>query len=206
MSQTVCIDPGHGGKYPGNYNFGVLEKDVVLDVGMRVGHYVRLMSREQDSNTSRIQTVLPRTVDRTVSIAQRVAIAQAHHCDLLVSIHTNSFPLSSANGSEVWISAGGYYRQMSTRVATNILTRLGALGFRTRGVKRDSKLGRFHNGIPVLRGFNRVGPAVLVELGFASNEHDARLLNDHGSREIIAIQLAAAIIEHYGMDPRWELV
>ena len=50
----ICIDPGHGGSDPGAVNGALAEKDVVLDVGLRLkklllnAGYEVIMTREND--------------------------------------------------------------------------------------------------------------------------------------------------------------
>src|SRR4030042_2801838 len=56
--RVIVLDPGHGGRHPGANRDGVLEKDIVLDIGLitrdllRAAGAVVLMTRETDVDYS----------------------------------------------------------------------------------------------------------------------------------------------------------
>jgi N-acetylmuramoyl-L-alanine amidase len=82
--RRVVIDPGHGGEDAGAISrSGVTEKDLTLDIGRRLR---RLM--EQAS----FEVLMTRDGDDTLSLADRVAFANARRADLFVSVHVNSIP------------------------------------------------------------------------------------------------------------------
>lgn len=81
----VEIDPGHGGSDPGTTGpYGLHEKTVTLSIGRMVYHML--------NQTPGIRAYLTRDGDYYVSLYRRVVEAQAHHADIYVSIHENSFP------------------------------------------------------------------------------------------------------------------
>lgn len=91
----IVIDPGHGGEEPGslgkiNGEIVLYEKDVNLKIGKKV--YEKLLARGYN-------VIATRTTDATVSLAQRVEIANTAGADLFVSVHNNSFSDSSAKGT-----------------------------------------------------------------------------------------------------------
>lgn len=195
----IALDAGHGGRDPGNTQGGMREKETALDLALRTGHYVRLLSEHA------VRTEFSREDDSTVTITKRVALAKSVGADLLLSIHTNSGN-SSARGAEVIVSKSGYYKNMSHALGERILDRLEACGFANRGVKPDMKPWIRYNQLGILSGVNKQMAAVLVECGFASNERDAAMLRDKNAREVIAIQLAAACLEILGVTPRMDIV
>jgi N-acetylmuramoyl-L-alanine amidase len=88
--RTIVIDPGHGGEDAGAVGRGgTREKDAVLDIARR-------LKRRLDAR-ARTEVLLTRDGDRTVPLAERVAIAQADHGDLFVSIHLNFVPKKPIN-------------------------------------------------------------------------------------------------------------
>lgn len=183
---SVLIDPGHGGADPGAVCGGVREADVNLEVALALG--ARLFERRRPGGGAAI--TLTRYTDRTVSLAERVAIERAQvPTHLFVSIHANAAANPEAKGFEAWTSRG---QTPADAAATEILAALDA-GFPGRGVRAD-----FTDGDPdreadfwVLRRTR--APAVLVELGFLTNEADRGFLADAGNRFALAAALEAGI-------------
>ena len=97
--KTVVIDPGHGGHDPGNLGTGRYkskEKDVVLDVCMKLGE---LIKREYPS----IKVIYTRTTDEFVTLDGRAQIANKANADLFISVHCNAAKSPSAAGSESFV-------------------------------------------------------------------------------------------------------
>ena len=67
---TVVIDPGHGGKDEGARGRGLVEKQLTLDLALRVDKRLK---------TFGFPTVLTRTDDRFVSLPDRAVIGDAEH-------------------------------------------------------------------------------------------------------------------------------
>ncbi|MEI9974126.1 MAG: N-acetylmuramoyl-L-alanine amidase [Ignavibacteriota bacterium] len=83
----VVIDPGHGGHDQGTEGpKGLLEKDLVLDVALRVGRLV------QDGLGAEV--IYTRTDDTFIPLEGRTALANEKKADLFLSIHANSSPRS----------------------------------------------------------------------------------------------------------------
>jgi len=80
---TVVIDPGHGGDKPGARGRKSLEKDIVLDVS------IKLKARlEKDLPNAKV--LLTRSTDVDVAFHKRTELANKNHADLFISIHANS--------------------------------------------------------------------------------------------------------------------
>lgn len=91
----VVIDAGHGGHDTGTIGVnGSLEKDLVLDVALRVGKLVQ--------ERLGADVVYTRSDDTFVPLEERTAIANRDHADLFLSIHANSSPASEVAGVETY--------------------------------------------------------------------------------------------------------
>jgi len=91
----VVIDPGHGGHDQGTEGpKGLLEKDLVLDVALRVGKLV------QDGLGAEV--VYTRSDDTFVPLEGRTALANEKKADLFLSIHANSSPYPNISGVETY--------------------------------------------------------------------------------------------------------
>ena len=91
----MVIDAGHGGHDVGTTGpTGLLEKDLVLDVALRLGKLI-----EQRLGAEVIYT---RHDDTYVALEERTAIANRSHADLFLSIHANSSPIKAVAGVETY--------------------------------------------------------------------------------------------------------
>jgi len=205
----IVIDPGHGGRDTGTIGpHGVLEKDVCLDVALRLGNLI-------EENLPNAEVIYTRTTDRYVSLEERTAIANQAKADLFISIHANSSDDHAVRGVET------YYLNLATspesaRVATreNALSEMqlhdlqdlikkiagndkmkeskelatdiqGALSHRLQRVNwRETNRGVKRAPFIVLIGAEM--PSVLSEISFVSNTSDERLLANSEHRERMA--------------------
>jgi N-acetylmuramoyl-L-alanine amidase len=91
----IVIDAGHGGHDTGTIGpNGLLEKDLVLDVALRLG---RLLKGKMGADV-----VYTRDDDTFIPLETRTAIANQHQADLFISIHANSSQDPSARGVETY--------------------------------------------------------------------------------------------------------
>jgi N-acetylmuramoyl-L-alanine amidase len=92
----VVLDPGHGGQDSGTMKSGLLEKDLALDVAHRVERLLQLQA---------VATLLTRTGDTYVSLAERAAIANAQPNCIFISIHFDDAARAAATGVETYYAA-----------------------------------------------------------------------------------------------------
>lgn len=81
---TVVLDAGHGGKDIGCQGIKAREKDITLDVALRVGDLIKSSMRDS------VKIVYTRDDDRAVDLNRRAAIANEADANLFISIHVNS--------------------------------------------------------------------------------------------------------------------
>ncbi len=96
--RTVVLDPGHGGKDPGNLGTGRYkqkEKDIALDVAKRVGGYIR-------ESFPDINVIYTRDSDVFIGLNERADVANKADADLFISIHCNAAANSAAYGVETF--------------------------------------------------------------------------------------------------------
>lgn len=93
---TVVIDPGHGGHDPGAVGKISKEKDINLNVSLKLG---RLIKQHAPS----VQVIYTRQTDVFVPLMKRAEIANKAKADLFISIHTNSVSGSkTVKGASTW--------------------------------------------------------------------------------------------------------
>ena len=98
MSFTVVIDAGHGGHDAGaiGLKLKVQEKNLNLSVAKQLAEKIR-------TNYPEVKVVLTRDTDVFLPLQQRADIANKHHADLFISIHTNAAENRNAQGAETFI-------------------------------------------------------------------------------------------------------
>ncbi len=97
--RKIVIDPGHGGKDPGNLGTGrykMKEKDVALEVSLKLGNYIKEAFPD-------VEVVYTRDDDTFPALHERTQIANRADADLFLSIHCNANDNNSAYGSETFV-------------------------------------------------------------------------------------------------------
>ncbi len=91
----VVIDPGHGGRDQGTTGpHGLLEKDLVLDVALRLGKLIE--------TTMGSEVIYTRADDTFIPLSARTELANDKKADLFISIHANSSPYPAIRGVETY--------------------------------------------------------------------------------------------------------
>lgn len=181
----VVVDAGHGGSDPGALGNGLQEKNVTLDVALRLADLLETDNGDV-SGGGDWEVLLTRVDDSDVTLVERVTMANAFAADSFVSIHANAFTDPAAQGTETYAWAEGTVAaQQRDRVHARMLQ---AWGLADRGTKTA--------GFYVL--LNTTMPASLSEMGFITNPGDAALLGDPDAREAMARAHLFALQEHHG--------
>jgi len=167
---TVVIDPGHGGMDSGVARNHLQEKNLALDVALRL---------RPKLEAAGFKIVMTRSTDVFIPLNTRAAISNAHSDVFFISIHFNDSPARYIHGATVY-----YHSAMSAPMAQTIVNNLSAVTF-NRGIMTAN--------FRVLRK-NRY-PAVLVECGFISNRAEAARCATPEFREQLATRIAQAIIQ-----------
>lgn len=92
--KTIVIDAGHGGKDPGCNNTKQQEKNIALDIALRLGEIIQ-------RNMPETKIIYTRKDDRFIELHDRAAIANKAKADLFISIHVNAGP-SQFSGTETY--------------------------------------------------------------------------------------------------------
>src|SRR6476620_12283610 len=91
----LYLDPGHGGSDPGAQGNGLREKDITLDIALKIRTI--LMNGYEN-----IEVRMSRTNDSSKSLSQRTNEANSWGADYYLSIHCNAYN-GSAKGYEDFI-------------------------------------------------------------------------------------------------------
>jgi len=211
--KRIVIDPGHGGESGAVSQSGVMEKEITLDVALRLR---RLMATEP------YQVLLTRQTDVKVPLDKRVAFANENKGDLFVSIHVNSTEPKSLRPLETYYVGptddpatlllasienkdSGYslsdYKKILEKIYVDARHDESRIFAKTIQAQLHHSLKAINPGL-VNRGVKTapfvvlIGtqmPAVLVEISTLSNAEEAKLLTKEDYRENIALALLQGI-------------
>jgi N-acetylmuramoyl-L-alanine amidase len=211
----IVLDAGHGGHDVGTVGAkGLQEKDLVLDITLRLGKLI-----EQGMGAEVIYT---RSDDTFIPLTERPAIANEKKADLFLSIHANSSPYPRITGVETY-----YLNFTDSKEAMDLAARENAGSQQTifdletlaKKIALHEKLdesrefaGRMQSAMFAFssrtfpgqknRGVKKapfvvlIGaqmPAVLAEIGFVTNSREEQLLKKPEYRQKIAESLYKGI-------------
>src|SRR5947209_9730060 len=216
----IVVDAGHGGHDTGTIGpNGLQEKDLVLDVALRLGTLLETKLRSE--------LVYTRDDDTFVPLETRTAIANKEQADLFISVHANSSPDASARGIETY-----YLNFTSSPDALEVAARENAVSEKSihelqdlvkkialkekieesREFASDVEMSMHDTLVPrnvglkdrgvkkapfiVLIGANM--PSILSEISFVSNPEDERKLRTPEYRQRIAEALYRGVARYVG--------
>jgi N-acetylmuramoyl-L-alanine amidase len=214
-ARRIVIDAGHGGHDPGTIGpGGMQEKDVVLDVALRLAALVR--------SELGAEVVLTRPDDTFIPLEERTAIANSKGADLFLSIHANSSRNASSRGVETYFlnfAADTHAQAVAARENAISAATMKDLQHLVKAITLNSKIdesrdfaasvqegivGNLRREDPrlpdrgvhtapfyVLIGANM--PSVLAEIAFLSHPQEEKRLRDPEMRQSIAEGLLAGV-------------
>jgi N-acetylmuramoyl-L-alanine amidase len=215
----IVIDPGHGGHDTGTIGpRGLMEKDLCLDVALRLGH-------EIEEKLPGAEVIYTRKDDIFVPLEERTAIANEAKADLFISVHANSSHDAAARGIETYyLNFATSEESMAVAARENALAQSSlhdlqdiikkiarnekveeskelasdiqdSLTHRLQLVSQDERnRGVKKAPFVVLIGANM--PSVLSEISFISNPSDEKLLRKTDQRQRVADGLYRGIASY----------
>jgi N-acetylmuramoyl-L-alanine amidase len=215
----IVIDAGHGGHDTGTVGpTGLMEKDLCLDVALRLGRIIQQKLPAAD-------IVYTRSDDTFIPLEERTRIANDAKADLFISIHANSSPDHGARGVETYyLNLQGSADSMEVAARENAAAQQNVhdLEDLVKKIARTEKIGESRElaadiqdslskriqktAKPVKnRGVRKapfvvlIGadmPSILTEISFLSNPADEQLLKKPDHRQHVAEGLYAGVIEY----------
>lgn len=228
LKRRIVLDPGHGGHDPGavGYN-GLYEKDVVLDIALKIRDIMR-------TEYPLYEIILTRDSDVFIPLNKRAEIANRVNADMFISIHANASYSRMAQGIETYI-LNWTDDEEAMRVAARenaisikemkrlrdelsiILASLESESKRDESIKvagfiqRSLVSGMLYNfsadydrGIKQALFYVLVGakmPSALLEVGFISNPFEEKMLGNETHRLNLANSIISGILKYFSETP-----
>ncbi len=223
---TVVIDAGHGGNDPGAIGRKGREKNINLNVALKLGNLIQ-------QNCSDTRVVYTRKKDVFVPLHRRAEIANEAKADLFISIHTNSLASrnSKVSGTETY-TLGLHRTDENLEVAKKenavILIeddyKQRYAGFNPNSSEsyiifeflQDKNMaqsvnfarlvqGQFRANRRIDKGVHQAGflvlretsmPSVLVELGYITNQQEETFLLSENGSSVLAQSIYRAFLTY----------
>lgn len=222
---VVVLDAGHGGHDPGNLGNGYLEKNIALNIVLKVGE---LLGSNKD-----IKVMYTRKDDTFINLFVRGEIANKANADLFVSVHCDSHT-SDAHGAGTFV-LGLHANKQNFEIAKkeNSVIYLED-NYETRYADYDINAPESVIGLTIMqeefldqsialakmiqdnfsgklkrndRKVKQAGfivlhqtfmPSVLVETGFLTNKNEGAYLNSNKGQVEMGTAIANAILKYKG--------
>lgn len=222
----VVIDAGHGGKDPGNLGTGrysTNEKDVTLDVALKLGAYIK-------ENMPDVEVIYTRDKDFFPELYERTALANREKADLFISIHCDAFSDPQAYGCSSFVVGMNHGKHSRVAIKENPVIdseedKINYGNFdiqspeyqievslyqkmyeknslsladkiQTQFRERVSRRDRGIKREPLYVTSRVAMPSVLVELGFLTNPKEEDFLNSEQGKTYMASALYRAFKEY----------
>lgn len=200
---VVILDPGHGGADTGyRGSTRVTEKDIALDLAKQIGTVAR---------QHQVEVLLTREADFEQHSKERIDIAQNNYGSLFLSLHCNTSFSDRAAGIHLYISNSLGIAQLNpsplnpndTSQHSTTIQALSQEDFLMQS-RRFARILQTEleplsptpislNEIPLAMLADVYMPAVLIEIGYLSNEADEARLTDADHLAFIATEILQAI-------------
>jgi N-acetylmuramoyl-L-alanine amidase len=192
---VIVIDPGHGGIDSGTHYRGILEKNINLEIGLKLKEIIEKNSKSEVIMTRTKDTALDHRNNYSSSrhrrdLRARVDIINQGKADIFISLHVD------ARGNEMMAGPMVLYhsRQPQNKVLAEIIqNHLNEINhpeanFPAHGIKRRRDLY-------ILKAKNT--PGIIIEAGFITNPKDRRLLQNDSYQWALVEAIYQGIEEYF---------
>ena len=191
-NKVVLIDPGHGGIDAGASANGAIEKDINLDIALRLQGFIEesggiaILTRSEDVSTADKNRSKSLTQKKSDLMERRKAI-EKYDADVFISIHMNKFQEERYDGSQVFYPLKSEKSKKLGELIQNSL--------KENLDKTNNRKAKESGSIYVLNDNNI--PSVLIECGFISNKDEAARFKTSEYRQKTAWAIYLGLIKYF---------
>lgn len=196
--KIIYLDPGHGGPDGGAGDSEALEKDIALDVSLKLRDYLQeqgalvLMTRETDNDLAG-DDVRGYSRRKTEDLHQRVKLVNESEADLVISIHLNAIPSPRWSGAQTFYAP---HYAANKRAATFIQAEL------IETLENTDRKAKVIENVYLLKKSKK--PSALVEIGFLSNPTERENLLLATYQDKVAFSIYKGITRYFTEEPSLE--
>lgn len=183
MARTIVIDPGHG-KGKDKPDCGAVGYSTKTYESQNVMNTANILKAKLEKEGFKV--LLTRADDNTYP-SWNTRLSICNKGDLIISLHNNAFSDVKAHGYETLVATSAPTETLDIAECVH-KAMVNATGLTDRGIKKRNDLAVLCQTTP---------NALLLELGFISNETEEKLLNDSQWQSTICDALTKAICEFY---------
>lgn len=163
--KTIVLDAGHGGDKPGARGKSSLEKDIALEVTLKLGKAI-------EEALPGVKVVYTRTTDVDMDLYKRIEFANEKKADLFISIHCNA----AANRRERRRNKAGKYYYVNVpnttpRGTETLVSGFNRLGEQDAAVRENADLLLEENYEENYQGFDPKDPESYIILSLMKNQY-----------------------------------
>ena len=190
-NKTVIIDPGHGGVDAGATANNVLEKNINLDISLKLKQFLQafgfnvIMTRDTDTEViSDADTKYKKRTD----LQNRVDVFNCSNNNIVISIHQNMFSQKKYNGTQTFYSKNNPDSEILANCIQNSVKNL---------LQKDNERQCKQAGKEIYILDKTDSVCVLVECGFLSNHNELHNLQNKNYQSKIAYSICLGFLEFY---------
>ena len=172
---NIVIDAGHGGTDFGATSDAITEKKIVEQVTKKI-----------KSLNSNVVIHFTRNEDSFLSLNDRTAFINKLKPDLVLSLHVNTSLNNKTSGLEFYVAKETEFFEKSSEIAGKLINKFAA--------NKNLKVSNVKTGPFYILKKSEV-PAVIVELGYLTNENDKKYLVNDQEQNKIALSISEFISE-----------
>ena len=190
--KVIVIDPGHGGFDGGASDNGVFEKEINLDVALKLKEYIEqgggvvYITRVDDVSTN--ENNANGKSAKMADLEARKELVNSAEADVFLSIHMNKFSQPQYRGAQVFYAGKS---EESKKLGETIQETMKEVI--DDGNTRVAK--KIDGQIYILK--NTSVPSVIIECGFLSNPQEASMLKNEEYRQKLAWSIYLGLLKYF---------
>ena len=187
LGKVIYLDAGHGGKDVGATYSGIYEKDINLEISMKLEEELtKLGAIVYQTRYGDYDLSVPNTINKKRSdLSRRSNIINESKADIFLSIHLNAEATGRYRGPQIFYNDNN---KKNKELAALFQKNLNKDLYGKRKYKKDNRL-YLQKRIKI--------PGILIEVGFLSNSNDRYLLKTDSYQKKVVNSIAKVLVYYY---------
>lgn len=194
-NKIIVIDPGHGGIDGGTNRGDILEKNINLEVGLKLKDLLTkkgatvVMTRETDISLD--DRIVGNGSRHREDLNTRARIINENNADVYLSIHVNASKNEKKMGPIVFFHEDSEVGKILAEHMQEYLNNISTYKKKDFDINHNIMSGSYFIAA------NTTAPGIIIEMGFITNETDRKILLDADHQDEIVEQITKGIISYF---------